>query len=124
MDRREFIKAAASASGAALLELYPSGRAFAEPPPETTRIRILHADRNRLAFEITNSANLIVAEQFVASCVHACQDYDGHPASRGRAAVLCTAAAGSGHDQSKRRQDYRQGTDWRFLNELKKELKA
>ena len=44
--------------------------------------------------------------------------------SRGHGALLCAAPARGRHDQATPQKIIAQGTDWRFLNELKKELKA
>ena len=44
--------------------------------------------------------------------------------SRGHDAVLCAAPARGRHDQVQPQQLIAEGTDWRFLNELKRELKA
>ena len=41
-DRREFVKCVAAVAGAASLFGYDIRLAFAEPPPETTRIRFVH----------------------------------------------------------------------------------
>ncbi|HEV8642581.1 MAG TPA: hypothetical protein VGV13_15935 [Methylomirabilota bacterium] len=139
ISRREFLRGLTVAGPATVLASR-SERAAAEPPPETTTLRLAQTPfgvciaPQYLAEELLRSegfTDIMVDRGYARDYDYALQtlkalaytrwrEYDPEDTIRFYAVRLHEA----GMIKSSPQKLIAQGTDWRFLNELKKELKA
>src|SRR5881296_3451298 len=116
MDRRRFLRGTTALGTAAVVGASAS-RSDAEPPPETTRLRLVKIPSICQAPQYVADA-LFQAEGFIP--YGRWRDFDPIDTIRFYALRLHEA----GMIKSSPQKILAQGTDWRFLNELRKELKA
>jgi NitT/TauT family transport system substrate-binding protein len=122
ISRRDFARTLTAAGTASLIGLRPIA-SDAEPPPETKRIRL--PNRPSLCEAPTYVAEELLRGEGFTDIAYVkkeekWREYDPEDAVRFYALRLYEG----GMIKSSPQKILAQGTDWRFLNELKKELKG
>jgi NitT/TauT family transport system substrate-binding protein len=130
--RRRFLGGLTLGAAAGLLGLQPRWIG-AEPPPETTTLRLLK-ETGRVCWAPQYMAEDLLRAEGFADVTYV--DFPGGPVSEYLAAAkadlslhfvgpnIALRLQEAGMIKSSPQKIIAQGTDWRFLNELKKELKG